>query len=302
MRTKLFATLFSLVLICACIAGALMLSAQAEGTNVQYFVDGVSDGSDGVNFTTVQKAMAAAQKKTDWGENDTLTITLKANTTASGTNQLFDVLPIFCDTGKLLSVTIDGTSAKYALDLSGTGTSASWKNIGCTNNYTFKNLTLPWGDNYARFLAGIGQVTFDGCTFSGGSNFSLSGGCASMATLRGVSKENYEAMTETGKEGVPVFTSSVTIKNMTVSGNYLVNGRSCNGGFDTSGDTNAAKCGANVTNKNVKSVMILGEGANVGRIKVITCASSQANAYDEIVYRVESGAKFSGMLDRKSVV
>lgn len=293
MRTKLWSTLLVLVLLCACVAGVLMLSAQAEGNSVQYFVDGESDGSDGLNFKTVQKAMAAAQKKTDWGENDTLTITLKADTTASGTNQLFDVLPIFCDTGKLLSVTIDGTSAKYALDLSATGT--SWKNIGCTNNYTFKNLTLPWGDNYVRFLAGIGQVTFDGCTFSGGSNFSLSGGCASMATLRGVSKENYEAMTETGKEGVPVFTSSVTIKNMTVSGNYLVNGRSYNGGFDTSGDTNAAKCGANVTNKNVKSVMILGDGANVGRIKVITCASSQANAYDEIVYRVENGAKFSGM-------
>ncbi len=295
MRTKIPALLLALVLLAACVAGVLMLGAQAAGTNVQYFVDGTSDGSDGVNFKTLQKAMAAAQKKSDWGANDTLTITLKANASATGTNQLFDVLPIFCDTGKLLPVTIDGTSAKYSMDLEQSGTSASWKNIGCTNNYTFKNLTLPWGDNYVKFLSGIAQITLDGCTFTGGTNYRISGGCASMATLRGVSAEDYEAMTETGREGVPVFTSSVTVKNMTIADNYLVNGRACNGGFNTSGDTNAMRCGADVTNKNVKSVLILGEGAVVGRIKVINCTSSQANAYDEIVYRVESGAKFPGM-------
>lgn len=296
MRTKLWSTLLVLVLLCACVAGVLMFSAQAEGTDVQFYVDESSDGSDGTNFKSLDSAMAAAYAKKDWGANDTLTITLKTDSSAAGTNQIFNVLPIFCDTGKLLPITIDGTSAKYEMELSGAvGTSSSWKNAGCTNNYTFKNLTLPWGNNYVRFLAGIGQITFDGCTITGGTNYRLSGGCASMATLRGVSKENYEAMTTMGKEGVPVFTSSVTIKNMSITDNYLVNARAYNGGFDTSGDTNAAKCGASVTNKNVKSVMILGEGANVGRVKVINCTSSSANAYDEIVYRVEDGAKFAGM-------
>ena len=298
MRTKLLATLFSLVLICACVAGMMMLSAQAEGTTYEWVVNGQTTDTTDSNpnkwsFSSIDKAIQYAKSQTafTWEKDDQLIIHIAAKDTAAATAStrlLFNTKSVFRTDHTLLPITIDGDDPATAsverngFALNGTGyiNTSDNKNYGvaCGNSYCFKGMDLNWGANTINFRAGAGQVTFDDVTF-GGDKIQLSADATSSAMFGDWTANNFNAM----KNSEGVYEITITLKNLTYTGSAtnLVSARNWSSGFTVSS--------ASFSVANTRSKLVIGSGAKVSNVSIVATAVTEPVASDAYCLSIEGG-------------
>ena len=164
-QTKFWSVLLAMILLVSCIAGIMIVGAEAESATVYYTIGEVEqEGSE--HFDTLAEAFTALKAKNKkWGANESVEIRFKGDI-EGGTNNgiLFGLTTVWREDGTKLPITfrgVDKTSPRDAyiyLDAAG-----GW--YACANDYTFINLTLPVGDQLTEFYAGSGNVRFENVYF-----------------------------------------------------------------------------------------------------------------------------------------
>ena len=161
MRNKKFlSALLVAILLCSCIAGVLMVRANAAGAT--WYVTDTADTANN-KYGTVQAALDAAKGKT-WAAGDTLTIEIQTKTAQKMDETgdiLFGIPTIFRADHSRLPITIQGKSG-VAASLNVGNLSGS---VNCSNSYTFKNLKSDLAIKNLKFYAGSGEVVFDNVDF-----------------------------------------------------------------------------------------------------------------------------------------
>ena len=283
MRTKLLTTLLALVLLCACVAGVLMLSAQAAGTDYVWSVDGVGTAED--SYLDINKAIAAAYSKKDWEAGDTLTIQITASNTAAADatgRLLFGKYSIFRADNTLLPITIDGGANRYGFGLNGTGYKDG-HGISCTNDYTFTNMDLNWGSVETNFRAGCGQVTFDNVSFGAEAKMKFSADCSSRVIFDTWTEDRFNAMADANG----IYTTTLSFYNTTYNAaDNVVSARQIAGSYTTTDNNDGLTKKASDT----RNKLVLGEGAVVGKVTVVNNKIVSTVPSDAYVLEVLDGA------------
>ncbi len=164
-KARLISVVLALALLCGCAVGICMISAGAEATTTVYTVgDYTEDGAH--PFPDANAAFAAAAEK-EWGANEQLEIKFKGQISAGGISVggyvLFNQTTIFREDGSKLPITIEGVDTRSPRDAEIFLDAAQW--VACANDYTFKNLLLPIGDQDIEFYAGSGDIKFENVDF-----------------------------------------------------------------------------------------------------------------------------------------
>lgn len=162
---KLLSVCLTVLLVCICLVGVFSLSVSAV-TPVTWKVTGTANPAAG-EYATLQEAMDAAAAKTDWQGTDELTIEITTATAQAFNYEenglLFEVNTIFTQANTKLPITIKGGTLSVGNIPIGEGEGPHTL-IACSNDYTFKNVTVYFGEKYVEFYAGSGEVVFEDST------------------------------------------------------------------------------------------------------------------------------------------
>ena len=137
---KLLSVCLVLALLCTCIAGVLMISANAA-TTVTWKVTGTNNAEAG-EFATFNEAIAAAEAKAgEWLGTDELVIDLSAVAKQKFVytdGLLFGVHTIFPQDHTKLPLTMTG--GEFDVSVIPLGNDSTRTSMTATNDYTFKDI------------------------------------------------------------------------------------------------------------------------------------------------------------------
>ena len=140
-------TVLALILTFCAAFVALAFSAQADTALT------LSVAASGGDYATVEKALAdveAMAKNGELNEKGVVLVLTGTHTATSRDGILFGQKTVFLPDGKKLPVTLTGGTL-----LMPTGS------VACTNDYTFREITVPFDDAETRLFAGSGEVTLE---------------------------------------------------------------------------------------------------------------------------------------------
>ena len=174
---KLLSILVSAVLLCACIAGVLVMGSSASTESATYVV-GTGEGQY-ENIRDALRAAADVAKNEGWAADAKLVIEFTGTDTSAlldakdklsgeSTLLMFGQPTIFRSNGTKLPITIKGTAADcYSNEISfiAGASTASPKQYAFANDYVFEDLYFAAarnndGDNSVYLFAGSGNVEF----------------------------------------------------------------------------------------------------------------------------------------------
>ena len=187
---KLLSVVVALVLLCTCVAGMLIFSANAA--EIKWTVVDGATGADN-KYGTLQAALDAAAEKNDWAEDAELVIEIQSTTAQIVDEEadiLFGIPTIFRANLTRLPITIQGETGNEEMN-AGNLTGA----VNCSISYTFKNLKSDIGRKGLRsFYAGSGEVVFEdvdfGVTDTTAATTRFSADCSTVTAFNGWTAEH----------------------------------------------------------------------------------------------------------------
>ncbi len=233
-KAKLWSMLLAAVLLCACIAGVLIMGASASDSRiptatVTYTVD--TDGS------TIRECLSKATTA-EWGKDDVLEIVSSRQDNSivvTGTNKnrnLFWAIPtIFRADGTKLPIIIRGESAKINIRVP---SSTAVRSYTAANDYYFTNVNFGTSMGGATIFAGSGKVVFENVSFTNSNTIKYYGDCDTMDAFVGWDADKLAANSNNGF----LETGIVFGKDVTFSGSFGSDFLLAAVGFDGDATTN----------------------------------------------------------------